>query len=285
MLKKYIGKNRDENLHWLLNVWLKDGPPVCFLQGFSGVGKTDLARDLRQLAETQGKWHHALINEITDRPTPSVLESLMELSVMLSQQQLPEMEAVLFEETSPNLGYAVEKALQRPVLIILDEAQRFFEADSGAPLPEMNGILTFLRNRPALRGRLLLLSDRIVQEARWSEWIPKLTLSELEPDEAIEMFEIRLKEAGVVVEDPKKRKNEVLRDLDFNPRAIEALVGALRYDSLDEIIESNRDSGRCGTGRFPATSYEPRARSLGADNAPSRRHASAQTPSLSCPPP
>ena len=153
MLKKYIGKNRAENLDWLLNVWLQEGPPVCFLQGFSGVGKTDLARDFRELAEKQGKWQHVVINEIADRATPSVLESLMELSVTLSQQGLVEMETVLFEPIDPNLGYAVEKALQRPVVIILDEAQRFFHADSGTPLPEMNGILTFLRNRPTLRGR------------------------------------------------------------------------------------------------------------------------------------
>src|SRR5271157_5618550 len=179
MLKKYIGKNRAENLDWLLNVWLKEGPSVCFLQGFSGVGKTDLARDLRELAEKQGRWRHAVINEVADRTTPSVLESLMELSVALSHQGLAEMEAVLFEQTNPNLGYAVEKALQSPVVVILDEAQRFFRADSGTPLPEMNGILAFLRNRPSLQGRLLLLSDRIVEEARWSEWIPKRTLTEL----------------------------------------------------------------------------------------------------------
>jgi hypothetical protein len=52
-MKKYVGKSRKENLDWLLNVWLKDGPPVCFLQGFSGVGKTDLARDFREFAERQ----------------------------------------------------------------------------------------------------------------------------------------------------------------------------------------------------------------------------------------
>jgi tetratricopeptide (TPR) repeat protein len=239
MLKKYIGKNRAENLDWLLNVWLKEGPPVCFLQGFSGVGKTDLARDFRELAEKQGKWQHAVINEIADRATPSVLESLMELSVALSQQGLAEMETVLFEQTNPNLGYAVERALQRPVVIILDEAQRFFRADSGTPLPEMNGILAFLRNRPTLQGRLLLLSDRIVEEARWSEWIPKRTLTELEPDEAIEALETKLKGADISVEIPPEQKKEVVRVLDFNPRAIEALVGALRYDTLDEIIGSN----------------------------------------------
>lgn len=121
MLKQYIGKNRAENLEWLTNVWLKDGPPVCFLQGFAGVGKTDLARDFRELAEKQGR-KPAVINEVADRATPNVLESLMELSIVLGQQGLPEMEQVLFEQTDPNPAYALEKALQRPVVIILDEA-------------------------------------------------------------------------------------------------------------------------------------------------------------------
>ena len=239
MLKKYIGTSRAENLDWLVNVWLKDGPPVCFLQGFPGVGKTDLARDFRELAEEQGKWQHVVINEIADRVTPSVIESMMELSVTLSQQKMPEMEQVLFEQTNPNIAYSLERALQYPVVIILDEAQRFFRPDSGSPLPEMNGILAFLRNRPSLQGRLLLLSDRIVEEARWSGWMPKRTLTKLEPDEAIEMLETRLQEVGVEIQIPVERQKEVVRDLDFNPRAIETLVGALRYDSLDEIIASN----------------------------------------------
>lgn len=239
MRKTYVGRNRAENLQWLAVRWLNDGPPVCFLQGFSGVGKTDLARDFRELAEKQGGWQQAVINEIADRPTPSVLESLMELSILLAQQGMPEMEQALFEQTKPSLAQAVEKALQRPVVIILDEAQRFFRADAGRPLPEFNDILTLLRNRPTLPGRLLLLSDRIVEEARWSEWIPKRTLTKLEPDEALEALETKLNEAGVDAEIAPERRSEVVRDLDYNPRAIEALVGALRYDTLDEIIESN----------------------------------------------
>src|SRR4051794_25877307 len=126
MRKKYFGRSRADNLNWLTNVWLNQGPPVCFLQGFAGVGKTDLARDFRELAEKQGCWQKAVINEIADRATPSVIESLMELSIVLSQQGLPEMEQVLFKQSNPNLAFAVEAALQRPVVIILDEAQRFF---------------------------------------------------------------------------------------------------------------------------------------------------------------
>src|SRR5258708_38805036 len=137
MLKQYVGANRAENLEWLVNVWLSDGPPACFLQGFPGVGKTDLARDLLEAAEKQKRWEQAVLNEIADRPTPSVIESLMELSATLSRQGLPEMEQVLFEESNPSLGYALEKALKRPVVIILDEAQRFFKLDSGSPSPEI----------------------------------------------------------------------------------------------------------------------------------------------------
>ena len=239
MIKKYVGGNRAENLDWLANVWLTNGPPVCFLQGFPGVGKTDLARDLLTTSEMQRCWQQAVINEITDRPTPSVIESLMELSATISRQGLPEMEAVLFGELNPNLAFALEKALQRPVIIILDEAQRFFKADSGSPLAEMNGILSFLRNRPNLPGRLLLLSDRLVENAKWSEWIPKRTLTKLEPEEAIEALEDKLKASVVTLDVSLERKQDLVKALDYNPRAIEALVGALVYDSLDEIIGSN----------------------------------------------
>src|ERR1017187_250034 len=200
MLKKYIGKSRTENLDWLLKVWLENGPPVCFLQGFPGVGKTDLARDFREFAEKQGKCQLAVINEIADRVTPSILESLMELSIALSRQGLSEMETVLFDQGDPDLGYALERALQRPVVLILDEAQRFFRPNSGSPLPELSNILTFLRLRQNLPGRLLLLSDRIVEDARWSEWIPKRTLTALSPEEAVEALGTKLKEAGFIVE-------------------------------------------------------------------------------------
>ncbi len=238
MLKKYIGRNRAENLDWLVNVWLTTGPPVCFLQGFSGVGKTDLARDLRDAAQKRECWEHTVINEISDRPTPSVIEGLMELSASLSRQGLPEMERVLFEETSPNLAFALEEALSRPVVIILDEAQRFFMPDSGSPLPELNNVVSFLRNRQNLPGRLLLLSDRLVENARWSEWIPKRTLTKLEPEEAIEALESKLEDSDVVLDELPERKQDLVKALDYNPRAIEALVGALAYDSLDEIMGS-----------------------------------------------
>jgi hypothetical protein len=164
---------------------------------------------------------------------------MMELSEKLSQQGLPEMEEILLGEANPNIAFALEKALRRPVAIILDESQRFFVKDSGSPLPEWNAVLAHLRNRPTLPGRLLLLSDRMVEHARWSEAFPIRTLAKFEPEEALEVFDDRLQSGQVNEEIALERKQDLVRVLDYNPRAIEALVSALAYDTLDEIMGSN----------------------------------------------
>ena len=46
-----IGKGHAELLRWLTETWLPKGPPVCFLEGFPGVGKTTVARTLLDATE------------------------------------------------------------------------------------------------------------------------------------------------------------------------------------------------------------------------------------------
>lgn len=242
--KSYVGKNRSETLDWLSKAWLEQGPPVCYLQGSPGVGKTDLARDFRALVDRQRssdnkrRWQQAVINELPDCEV-SVVGSLMELSITLSQQGLPEMEQVLLAESDSDPAHALEMALQKPVVIIIDEAQRFFLPDSSVPMQAWKKILAHLGNRQDLPGRLLLLSDRIVERARWSEWISRRILDPLTPEEAVRAFDIKLAEAGLEIEIAPERKAEVVQDLGCNPRAIESLVGALQYETLDSIIESD----------------------------------------------
>jgi len=144
------------------------------------------------------------------------------------------------------LGHAIEKVLQRPVVIVMDQAQRLLVPDRGDPLPELVSILDYLRNRRTLKGRLLLLSDRDVTKAKWSEWIHKRTLKELKPEEAVTMFDARqAEEANSPTDIPQARKLRALQTLHYNPRAIEALVGRMRTRSLDAIMAD--DPGRWAT--------------------------------------
>ena len=73
-----------------------------------------------------------------------------------------------FGRTRANPAYALGKALRHPVLIVIDEAQRFFKPDSGEPDLALSEV-SFFKKQTTLRGRLLLLSDRLVERARWSE--------------------------------------------------------------------------------------------------------------------
>lgn len=240
MRKPLFGENRLDNLDWLSSRWLADGPPVCFLQGASGVGKTALAQELLAFVARRHDVP-AVYYEVADRPTPNVTESLMELALALSDQGRPEMAEVMFEQEEPNPAYALELVMREPIMIVIDEGQRFFRRASGAPLPEMNGIIGYLRNRSRLPGRLLLVSDRMVEASSWSERLPKRTLRKLRRDEAVEALEARLVEAEVELRMPLERRQELARALDFNPRVMETLVGALRYDSIDNLTEERPD--------------------------------------------
>ena len=41
-----IGKKHNELLNWLKNNWLKNGSPICCIEGFSGSGKTTISSEL-----------------------------------------------------------------------------------------------------------------------------------------------------------------------------------------------------------------------------------------------
>jgi tetratricopeptide (TPR) repeat protein len=240
MRKYYVGKNREENLYWLLKEWPEDGSCVCFIEGEPGVGKTDLAHDFEDAAIRQGMAEQVFYYTAPDSKSPDFIDVLLEISAALSQKGLTAMEDYLFNTRKTIHGLAIEKALEHPIIIVLDEAQRLFSANSGSPIPAFMDIFLYLRNRK-LKGRLLLLSDRMVDRSkRWSEWIPIRKLTELKASEAFELLESRLQEANVFAGISEEQKRDAVRVMHFNPRAIEALAGALRFSSLEEIIENNK---------------------------------------------
>ncbi|MFM0380083.1 glycosyltransferase [Paraburkholderia strydomiana] len=234
MHKTYFGSERKSLLDWLSVNWRADGPNVCFLEGFPGVGKSDLVAEVAAAFASMNEWT-VVTYEVPDRPSIVLVDVWLDIADELARQNRPKMQEIMLGEDGNNPAFAIEKALNRNVLIVLDEAQRLFEPDSGRPSDQLAGILAFLKSRPNLPGRLLLLSDRLVERERWSESFAIRTLNALTPQEAKALLEDRL--ATNAVDDvPDERKADLLRVLGYNPRAIETLVTSLVYEPLDEIV-------------------------------------------------
>lgn len=236
MHKKVFGAQRNDLLEWLNSTWLENGPPICFIEGFPGVGKTALASELSErLLKNQSRT--VCFEEIADRVEPSLVDAFIDLSANLSSNcQSPEMEAELLGEEEINLSRALEKALRQNVLIIIDDVQRLFKRDSGEPTTELSNILSTLNSRRGLHGRILLLSDRLLERGRWCSEIPIKSLNELSVQEAIELLDDRLADAQIGEAVPEDRKIDLVQALGRNPRAIETLVSTLKFESLDEVI-------------------------------------------------
>ncbi|SIO56974.1 Glycosyltransferase involved in cell wall bisynthesis [Paraburkholderia phenazinium] len=237
MHKNYFGSERKNHLEWLSNDWRIKGPNVCFLEGFPGVGKSDLVAEVVTAFESTSEWT-VVTYEIPDRPSILIVDVWLDIADQLAHQNRPKMQEVMLGEDEGNPAFAIEKALNRNVLIVLDEAQRLFDPDSGRPVDQLAGILAFLKTRPNLPGRLLLLSDRLVERERWSESFAIRTLNALQPSEAAALLDDRLA-VNAVDDVPNERKNDLLRVLGYNPRAIETLVASLLYEPLDEIVGSD----------------------------------------------
>jgi len=45
-MTELVGTAHRQLLDWLVQVWWPQGPPVCVIEGFPGVGKTRIAEDL-----------------------------------------------------------------------------------------------------------------------------------------------------------------------------------------------------------------------------------------------
>lgn len=236
MYKTAFGKQRQLLLEWLKTTWLTDGPPICIVEGFPGVGKTALAGDLCDVTKTLGRLQ-ICFEEVTNRPAPSLTDLFLDLASNLTGHcNQPDMETALLGDSDLNFARALDRALRNDVLIVIDDFQRLFKPDSGEPLEELANVLQSIGMNKGHKGRLLLLSDRLLVQGRWSANIPVKRLNELESDEAIALLQDRLTSAAIPNAVPEERKLDLVKVLGCNPRAIETLVASLAFDSLDDVV-------------------------------------------------
>jgi len=229
--KTVIGQNQRDLLIWLRDEWMPDGSTVCFVEGFSGVGKTQVARALLESMEVIGTT--AVKVDMPDMETNSIDDLLLDLAGDLELNNYHQLVDAI--DKGQDLLKAFEKLLfSNPVLIIIDEFQRALMPGSATPIKKFAGFLERLGRRPQQQGRLLLLSNRSMERGRWLETHKVRTLSGLTPTEAEQLLGDLLAERADEV--PLARRREVVNALACNPRALHVFVECLRREPLNDLL-------------------------------------------------
>ena len=236
LTKRFFGANRAETYGRLLE-WLEQGPPVCVLEGFAGTGKTALSNDLMRHVTAQTTWRGAVPTTITEEG--SLADPLLTIAARLSEDGESAVEDALFSTPEPNFAHALTPALRQYVLLVVDEGQLLLDPE-GRATGDLTGVVESLATRSDLPGRLLILSNRVVDRTTWPD-VPILTLRDLADDEAEALLDDRLAQAGVAGAVPQERKADVVAALARNPRAIEMLATALRSEPLAGIMSERPD--------------------------------------------
>jgi glycosyltransferase involved in cell wall biosynthesis/tetratricopeptide (TPR) repeat protein len=221
---------------WLSRRWLVDGPPVCVVEGFSGLGKSHLARHVRDGYGQVSTWI-----DIADAHTSFE-------DFLLKAQGRLKADADIGIPIGADLSTEIQRELRSNLLIVIDDFQNCLELDTH----EMTGPFAdfFGDMRSGRAGRVLALSSRAVDEQQCQELgIAQRTLAPLPPEDGGALLRRLL--AARDREDlvPHSRLVELAGWLGSNPRAMQALVGALKYHLLSELVGDEQGPAEIGYRR------------------------------------
>lgn len=220
-----LGKLHQEIADWLVDEWGVNDRRICVIEGFSGVGKTEVASEFERRVPVDAR---------VDAPESGDLEDLMlDLSEQLAVKGHQEV-AKAISNGRPTQA-AFESVLLKPVRIVIDEFQRFIDTSTGIPFPRIAELIERVSKRAA-PGRLLLLSHHgLDKTSRWGERVAFKTLDGLSPDEGAQLLAELLKRSRREQDIPPDRRPEISRWLGGNPRAMRVLVGCLENEALDDL--------------------------------------------------
>lgn len=229
-----IGKSHNAHLGWFLNTWISssNNDPVCFLEGFPGTGKTTIAHEL--LVRMNAARIPAIMIESPETDGDPTDDLLLNLAMELNSVGQDEL-ANAIENNRPLLD-VLSAIVNDPILIIIDEFQRSMKGTRAITLGGFAKELSTIARRKWLKGRILLLTNRLVERARWSEPYAIRTLSGMSPDDGVELLEFLAREDDRLDEIAPERRQDVVKWLGGNPRAIKLLVRNLAYEPLDDLI-------------------------------------------------
>jgi hypothetical protein len=230
MPNSLIGVQHKAILDWLSGKWLTSGPTVCLLQGFPGVGKTQIADELESILAKR----KPPVRIVRCQCPPHGIGVLDDLVLVLAGESSARGDDRLAE--SPTADHLI-KLLLEPVLIVIDEFQESFAPESPRPSEPLAKWIEKIGGRQDLAGRILCLSSREVVSERWNERCEKYVLEGLKTKDGVLFLADRLQAEQLDDESlPVARRKDVVAWLGGFPRALKLLVSSLRLESLDDLI-------------------------------------------------
>jgi tetratricopeptide (TPR) repeat protein len=230
-----IGKHHRALIDELGGDWLPLGPPVCVVAGFAGVGKTHV---LRPAIEKAARARNLMVASVTvsgasESEWHDQLDRLCgELASVGVDLKIPNPARAT---TTSQLLRTVEGVLRQGVLIVLDEFNRALDVQ-GRPPQLLHEWLSNINRRSTVPGRLLVLTNREVQPDDWTEGTRSRVLPSLDTDDGVALLEQLLQSRDRMDAVDAHRRPDVVRWAGGNPRALTLVAGALRDQTLDDLI-------------------------------------------------
>jgi len=240
-MTQLYGKKHQQLLDWLSDDWWQEQAAICWVEGFPGVGKTELHRRLLMQMRHQNK-PIAYVNLLEEAAT-----SLDVLFLKLSQELAAAGRDALAKKIDQAAQLsAVQNTLMQmlaaePMLLVLDDFQCTLNG-AGEPTGEFANFLRTIKNKTGLPSRVLLLTDRHPHPGTWSENILSRRLESLDAEdgEAYMLDLLQQKQLSTTIS--PEQLADVVAWVDGNPRALRAIASNLEYEPLESLIELQPES-------------------------------------------
>ncbi len=222
---------QEQLLHWLRGDWIREGPPLCVIEGFTGVGKTTIAR---RLADQSTAPTASVQVPAPDAPLDDVL---LTIATELESSGV----STLADAIGEDMLATLLKILRDPVLVIIDDFHNWL-TPAGEPIDAVRPLLEYLLHKPRLQGRLLAVTDRALKEESLSGYFDVRPLPPLEEEEAESVLVSLLHSRQLESEVAPDLRGNVVRWLGRNIHALKILVGCLKHSSLEELMKIQSDA-------------------------------------------
>lgn len=227
------GMSREEVSEWLLGSWKNEGPSVSLLEGFSGVGKTETARQVFRA------WQPPKAMVSVSPEAPEMESVLFDLAAQLETSGC----MTLVDHPSGDYKTGLLELLKEDALIIIDDFHELLNPLSREPDKSFLSLAAQVIKSSG-NGRLLLISNHSPGHGNWPNSINITTMAPPKLDAAEKILTEMLKSRALEHEISRDSIADVVNWLGRNPRAMQAFVTCLKDDPLEDLIELDPDAWR-----------------------------------------